>query len=89
MFELPNAQIFTFINVNALTRIEEKLWNFAHTHTRVCVCVCVCVCEYITFKAWKNCGILHTHTCVFVCEYITFKAMKNVYNFLRTYIVIF
>ena len=54
MFELPNAKIFTFINVNALTRIEEKLWNFAHT----------CVCEYMTFKARKNCGILHTHVCV-------------------------
>ena len=68
MFELPNAKIFTFINVYALTRIEEKLWNFAHTHT--------CVCEYITFKARKNCGIEYIifkamkHVCNFPCMYI-------------------
>ena len=85
MFELPNAKFFTFINVNALTRIDEKLWNFAHIHT----CVCVCVCHNITFNAGKNCGILHAHTCVCVCEYITFNAIKLVYNFPRTYIVIF
>ena len=65
-----------------LQRIKDrgKIVEFC-VHTRVCVC------EYITFKARKNCGILHTHMCV--CEYITFKAMKHVYNFPRTYVVIF
>ena len=56
MFELPNVKIFTFINVNALTRIKEELRNFAHTH----------VCVYITFKAMKHVyNFPRTHIVIF------------------------